>query len=82
MDRDWEKHGLSASVQHQLWETLKHHPKGLTVSEITKELGKQSEDSKVHCLPSFVFHHRAVSTHLHQFALLTQSNLSLHTTTS
>jgi len=56
---------LSASVQHQLWETLKHHPKGLTVPEITKELGKQSEDSKVYCRPSVVFHHRALSTHLH-----------------
>ena len=67
MDRDWEKHGLNVSVQHQLWESLKHHPKGFTISEITKELGKQSEDSKVHCHPSVVFHHScgAVSTHLH-----------------
>ena len=46
-DRDWEKHGLSASIQHQLWEVLKSHPKGITVSEITKELGSGFEDKEV-----------------------------------
>lgn len=46
-DRGWETHGLSASIQHQLWEVLKSHPKGITVSEITKELGSESEDKEV-----------------------------------
>ena len=53
--RDWEKYGLQASVEHQLWDLLKQHAKGLTVSEITSHLEGDFEDSKVwstcYCMP-------------------------------
>ena len=53
--RDWEKHGLNLSLEHQLWEVLKHHAKGLTVPDIEKELDKSSDSGKVHTLLPFMY---------------------------
>ena len=46
-DRDWEKFGLTAPLEHKLWEVLKAHPKGLTTGDIHKELGGVPEDKQV-----------------------------------
>ena len=38
---------MKASLEHQLWEVLKHHAKGLTVPEVEKSLDGGSDSSKV-----------------------------------
>lgn len=38
---------MQAPLEHQLWEVLKQHAKGLTVSEITGHLDGDFSDSKV-----------------------------------
>lgn len=60
--RDWEKHGLTASLEHQLWEVLKLHQSGLPLSELTSKIS--AEDSKVRrhksrpaCLTRMAVHH-------------------------
>ncbi|KAL3143066.1 hypothetical protein ABBQ38_003341 [Trebouxia sp. C0009 RCD-2024] len=46
-NKDWEQYGLKASLEHQLWEVLKHHAKGLMVPEIEKSLDGGSDTSKI-----------------------------------
>ena len=48
--REWEKHGIQGSVKHYVWEVLKHHPDGLAVSGILKQLDSDSQEHKVSCI--------------------------------